>query len=660
MDEKIINNIKTLAAEMISHAQSGHTGIVLSAAPILYTLYTKHINIEASNPKWINRDRFIMSAGHGSALLYSILYFSGFDLTIEDLKKFRKIGSKTPGHPEVGVTPGVDMSTGPLGQGIASAVGMSLIGKLLSEKYVLPNMRRIEQGISLFDYKIYVLCGDGDLMEGISYEATSLAGNLNLDNLILLYDSNNISLDGDTSNTFTENVIDRFKAMGWYTDLVRNGNDINAIDNAISKAKTAGKPALIEIKTIIGKDTKYEGTNVIHGKPLTSEELNELKLKLNIPLQDFYVDEEAIKTFRKMMFERSQTNYSEWKENYKKYVDTYLNGVDNSLNYLFNFESEFNLLNLEIENNSKKSTRDLNANLMQKIAEILPNFIGGSADLSSSTRTYLKNYTDIKDGHYDGKNIWFGVREHAMGAILNGIALSNFRPFGSTFLTFSDYLKPAIRMSSLMNLPVIYIFSHDSITVGEDGPTHQPIEQLSTLRNIPNLNVFRPADIKELIGSWKVILNSTHNPSALILSKQEFEPLITTNSNLINKGAYIVRKENNYLSGIIIATGSEVYTALEIAKQLYDEKKIDIRVISMPVVELFLKQTKEYKQELLPLGYKTIVIEASSSTGWHQFVYNENYLITLNQFGASGTKDEVLEQFNFDYESIKKRVEALF
>ncbi|MEG1647284.1 MAG: transketolase [Bacilli bacterium] len=660
MDEKIINNIKTLAAEMISHAQSGHTGIVLSAAPILYTLYTKHINIEASNPKWINRDRFIMSAGHGSALLYSILYFSGFDLTIEDLKKFRKIGSKTPGHPEVGVTPGVDMSTGPLGQGIASAVGMSLIGKLLSEKYVLPNMRRIEQGISLFDYKIYVLCGDGDLMEGISYEATSLAGNLNLDNLILLYDSNNISLDGDTSNTFTENVIDRFKAMGWYTDLVRNGNDINAIDNAISKAKTAGKPALIEIKTIIGKDTKYEGTNVIHGKTLTSEELNELKLKLNIPLQDFYVDEEAIKTFRKMMFERSQTNYSEWKENYKKYVDTYLNGVDNSLNYLFNFESEFNLLNLEIENNSKKSTRDLNANLMQKIAEILPNFIGGSADLSSSTRTYLKNYTDIKDGHYDGKNIWFGVREHAMGAILNGIALSNFRPFGSTFLTFSDYLKPAIRMSSLMNLPVIYIFSHDSITVGEDGPTHQPIEQLSTLRNIPNLNVFRPADIKELIGSWKVILNSTHNPSALILSKQEFEPLITTNSNLINKGAYIVRKENNYLSGIIIATGSEVYTALEIAKQLYDEKKIDIRVISMPVVELFLKQTKEYKQELLPLGYKTIVIEASSSTGWHQFVYNENYLITLNQFGASGTKDEVLEQFNFDYESIKKRVEALF
>lgn len=652
MDERIINNIKSLAVEMINKANSGHTGIVLSAAPIIYTLYSRHIMIDQKNPNWLNRDRFIMSAGHGSALLYATLYYAGFNLTIDDLKNFRQIHSKTPGHPEVGVTEGVDMSTGPLGQGIATSVGMALASKINYEKYIVPKMGKIEDGEHLFDNKIYVLCGDGDLMEGVSYEACSLAGSLNLDNLIVLYDSNNISLDGDTSNTFTESLIDRFKAMGWYTDLVKDGNDISLIDKAIEKAKSALSPAFIEIKTIIGKDTSYEGTNAIHGKPLSKEEVDNLKQKLNIPLEEFYVDNEAMYHFRKMITDRSSSK--EWMNNYQRYADLYLN---NEVNYLEEMP-KINLLNLEFNNNDAKATRDLNHIVMQEISKILPNFIGGSADLRSSTKAFLDGENDIKDSHYNGKNIWFGVREHAMGSILNGLALSNFRPFGSTFLTFSDYLKPAIRMSSLMNLPVTYIFSHDSISVGEDGPTHEPIEQLSSLRMIPNLDVFRPCDINELLGSWNVILNK-QNPSALILSKDAHEPLITSDKNLVSKGAYIVRKETNRLNGIIISTGVDVHTAYKLANELYNECNLDIRVISMPSLEIFKKQSKEYYNELFPLGYKVIVIESASSMPWHQFVYNENYLITLDNFGLSGKPNDVLKEFNFDYETIKRRVQKL-
>lgn len=658
MDEKIINNIKTLAIEAISNAKSGHTGIVLSAAPILYTLYAKHINVDVKNPKWINRDRFVMSAGHGSALLYSILHFAGFDIKIDDLKKFRQIDSITPGHPEYGVTPGVDMTTGPLGQGIASAVGMAIVGKYLSDNFVLPKMGVKEKGTSIFDYKVYVLCSDGDLMEGISYEAASLAGNLNLDNLIVLYDSNNISLDGDITNTFTEDVLERFKALGWYTDLVRNGNDVSAIDKAITKAKTSSRPSIIEVKTIIGKDTDYEGTNVIHGKFLTGDEVKKIKNKLGVNDLEFYVDETLVQMFRKSMLERNKKVLNIWNDNYTKYVNLYLNGDSSSLSYLFDGKINVDLLGLSFNNIEKMSTRDLNNILLQKIVKLVPNFIGGSADLGVSTRTYINTESDIKDSHYTGRNIWFGVREHAMGAILNGIALSNFKPFGSTFLVFSDYLKPAIRLACLMKLPVTYIFTHDSISIGEDGPTHQPVEQLASLRAIPNLNVFRPADMNELIGSWNYIINS-QEPNALILSKQEFTPIATTDKEQIIKGAYVVRKETGRLNGIIIATGSELYTALDIANQLYEEKRLDIRVISMPSMELFLKQDKKYYEKLLPIGYKVVVIEASSSFGWHQFVYNSNYLITIDSFGTSGKNYDVLKKMNFEYESIKERVENL-
>jgi len=660
MDNKIINNIKTLGIDMINEAGSGHPGIVLGAAPIIYTIYANHMNVNVNDPKWINRDRFVMSAGHGSALLYSTLFMAGFDLSVDDLKKFRKIDSKTPGHPEYGVTPGVDMSTGPLGQGFASAVGMALAGKVLNQKYKFQKKNAFDNDRSLIDYKVYVLCGDGDLMEGISYEAASLAGNLNLDNLIVLYDSNNISLDGDTSNTFTENVLDRFKSMGWYTDSVKNGMSVNDIDRAIDKAKKSMKPSFIKVKTIIGKDSAWEGTNKVHGKGLEQDDIINLKGKLMMPNSPFYVDDSLRKNFRNKIYERSSIKYEIFNRSYSEYVNEYLNGDNSSLSYLFDDKIVIDLFKYQwrFDYDKKVALRVSNGEILNQINKLIPNLIGGSADLASSTNTYLKECGDIKDEHFDGKNIWFGVREHAMGAILNGIALSKFRPFGSTFLVFSDYLKPSIRLSALMNLPVTYIFTHDSVSIGQDGPTHQPIEQLASLRAIPNFNVYRPADSKEIIGCYQSILNDG-KPSALVLSRNEVSMMENTSMEETLKGAYIIRKENDKLHGIIIATGSEVHTAYHIAYDLYEQEGIDLRVISMPSIEIFKEQSKEYKENLLPIGIKTFVIEAGSSAFWHQFVYNEKYLMTIDKFGQSGAKDEVLEYCDFSYEQIKDKITKL-
>jgi len=660
MDNKIINNIKTLGIDMITEAGSGHPGIVLGAAPIIYTLYAYHMNINVNDPKWINRDRFVMSAGHGSALLYSTLFMAGYNLSIDDLKKFRKIDSKTPGHPEYGVTPGVDMSTGPLGQGFASAVGMALAGKILNNKFKFQKKNTFDNERSLIDYKVYVLCGDGDLMEGISYEAASLAGNLNLDNLIVLYDSNNVSLDGETSNTFTENVLDRFAAMGWHTECVKDGMDVKSIDRAIDRAKKSMKPSLIEVKTIIGKDSVWEGTNKVHGKVLEEDDIAKLKGKLLMPPDKFYVDNNLTKQFRKQISERSSIKYEIFNRNYNEYVKEYLNGDNSRLNYLFNDNLNIDLLNQDwhLDYEQKEATRVSGGKILNQINRLFPNLIGGAADVSSSTNTYLKECGDIKDEHFDGQNIWFGVREHAMGAILNGLALNNFRPFGSTFLVFSDYLKPAIRLSALMNLPVTYIFTHDSVNIGADGPTHQPIEQLASLRSIPNFNVYRPADSKEIVGCYQSIFSSK-KPSALILSRHEVSMLKETSMEETLKGAYIIRNEINKLHGIIIATGTEVHTAYYIAQELYEKEGLDLRVISMPSMEVFKQQSSEYRNKLLPIGYKTFVIEAGSSFGWHQFVYNEKYLMTIDKFGKSGTKDEVLDYCNFNYEQIKEKIKKL-
>ncbi len=653
MDNQVINNIKSLGIDMINEAKSGHPGIVLGAAPILYTLYKNHLNINPSDPNWFNRDRFVMSAGHGSALLYSVLFMAGY-LELEDLKQFRKIHSRTPGHPELGITPGVDISTGPLGQGFASAVGMAIASKKLNQELRFPKKSFLEAESSLIDHKVYVLCSDGDMMEGITSEAASIAGNLKLNNLIVLYDSNHISLDGTTKFTLKENILKKFEAMNWNTIYVKNGNDVSHINRAITKAKSSSKPTIIELNTIIGEGTELEGTSQIHGKPLSNVAIENLKTKLNIPNTPFYVNSEAREYFQQKIATHVNNAYTIWSEHY----NTFMNQTNHeAYNFLFGKENSFNLLNYEFHFDfEKEATRVTNHEIMKVITQNLPNFIGGSADLSSATGTYLEEQKDITDQDYSGKNILFGVREQAMGAILNGISTYHYRTFGSTFLSFSDYMKPSIRMSALMKLPVTYIFSHDSINIGEDGPTHQPIEQLASLRATPNLNVYRPCDANELIGSWNTILKEQSTPNALILSRVDVPNLNISKKELVEKGAYIIFSERNQLQAILIATGTEVHTAIHIAYDLYQTYHIGIRVVSMPCMEKFLEQSKEYQEDILPTGYKKIVIESGSSFGWEKFVYNEKYLICLQNFGFSGSKDEVLKEMNFDYETIKNRV----
>ena len=646
-DEKIISAIKALSIAEISKAKSGHPGIALGAAPILYTLYSKHMMIDINDDKWINRDRFIMSAGHGSALLYATLYMSGFNLSIKDLKNFRQIDSNTPGHPETGITPGVDCSTGPLGQGIATAVGIAAAERYLSEKFN-----------KLLDYKTYVLCGEGDLMEGISYEACSLAGNLKLGNLIVLYDSNNVTLDGDAKKSFDEDILKRFDAMGWHTDMVADGNNPILIDMAISKAKRrTDKPSFIEIKTIIGRDSLLQGTNKVHGSPLTKEDVRQLKDKLKLD-NDLFSN---ISNLRKEMANFIRIRVTHDKKKWDTKYNAYLNSCDDETKRFLESlreDKRYDITRLFKEKTFEDDgLRNINGIIMNEIANNYPAFLGGSADLSSSTKTYLNKFGDFSSTNYGGKNFWFGVREHAMGAFINGLALSGLRPFCSTFLAFSDYLKPSIRMASLMNLPSTFVFTHDSVMIGEDGPTHQPIEQLPMLRSIPNHYVYRPCDANEIIGSWQTILNND-KPSSIILSRSKCKNLDVTDQLSVKKGAYIIRKEKKKLFGIIIATGSEVSLALDIAEKL-SNKGMEIRVVSMPCMELFEEQPNSYKEEILPIGYKTFVIERSSKFGWHKYVYSDKYIMGLDSFGYSGKSEDVLKKLKLDDESIYKRIEKL-
>lgn len=663
IDKKIIDNIKALAIDMIEVAGSGHPGIALGAATALYTLYAKHMNINTNDEKWVDRDRFVMSAGHGSALLYATLFAAGYNLTIDDMKNFRKIGSKTPGHPEYGVTPGVDMSTGPLGQGFASAVGIAMAETMLANKYNEKRKSLFESGKDLFDYNTYVLCSDGDLMEGVSAEAASLAGNYKLGKLIVLYDSNNISLDGSTNLSFTENVLKRFDAMGWHTQYVRDGENVEEIDKAINRAKkVTDKPSIIEIKTIIGNGSLLAGTNAVHGKPLTKDDITQLKEKLDVRAIAFSMSNEATQEFRGMIASRSGKKYSAWAEVFKNYIEKAPEDIKGQLVSISKNNPATNIdlpkLMWQFNDDMKEPLRDTNGKVMGVVADSVFNFIGGNADLASSTKAYLPKYPVYNITSYVGRNIFFGVREHAMGAILNGLAISGFRVFGSTFLAFADYLKPAIRMAALMNLPVTYVFTHDAINIGSDGPTHQPIEQLAMLRSTPNLDVYRPADAREVVGAWDSILKS-NRPSVIAISRNEAHLLVNSSMAEVNKGAYIVRKEALHLTGIIIATGSEVPLALSVAEELYKEG-IDLRVVSMPCVEKYLEQPADYRESLLPVGYKTIVVEAGSSFGWFRFVYNDKYLMTIDKFGASGSKDEVLNYCDFTAEQLKAKIEKLF
>lgn len=648
MDEKIINNIKSLAIDMIQEAGSGHPGIALGAAPILYTLYANHLNVSTSDPNWMNRDRFVMSAGHGSALLYATLYMAGFSLTIQDLKRFRHHPSKTPGHPEVGVTPGVDVSTGPLGQGIATAVGLALGEKMLK-------VRTLKENKSLVDHKVYVLCGDGDLMEGISYEATSLAGSLSLDNLIVLYDSNQITLDGTTFLSSKENTKERFKSIGWDYLFVKDGTNVASINKAITKAKTCKKPVIIEIKTTIGKGSYLEGTNQVHGKLLTIDDVKQLKYNLGVPSTPFFVDETLRNEFRRKVAERSNVAYTRWANIYREFAQD--QDWMKKIAFSFNGNIQCNFLNYDFKlENIKEATRVTNKKIMNEIASYIPFLIGGAADVASSTNAYLENQGDIIAGNFAGKNIRFGIREHAMGAIANGLALSNFRTFASTFLCFADYLKPAIRMSSLMHLPVIYIFTHDTILVGQDGSTHQPIEQLAMLRSIPNTYVYRPSDAKEVIGAWNTILNKNDAPSILILSRTEVPQIPTTNASLVEKGAYIIHKEVEKLDLVIIASGTEVQTAFSLMEQLKREYQLETRIVSMPSMNLFEEQPKEYQEQVLSNCKHIFMLEASSTLGLERYASDTNHVLGLDRFGVSGVKEEVLKEMQFDFDSLKQRI----
>lgn len=645
IEEKIIGEIKSLGLDMIEEAGSGHPGIVLGAAPILYTLYLNHLRFDASNPNFYNRDRFIMSAGHGSSLLYSILYFAGYDLSLDDLKAFRRLNSKTPGHPEYKKTPGVEMTTGPLGQGFATAVGYAI-----AEKHTEALINKKEKVI---DYNIYCLCGDGDLMEGVSYEAASLAGSLKLDNLIVLYDSNKTTMDGKIDNVFDEDITKRFESMNW--TVLTTSDEPQDIDDAIIKAKEADKPTIIQVATTIGKDSSLADSNKSHSGCFDKEEISKIKTTLGVRDIPFTISNEAVEEFRSYIKERNKdlvTNFDEIKE----MLDEEKMCI---LNKLINPDKSIKLTTLDYTkpDDNEELLRISAKKVLNSYSLISPLIIGGNADTSSSTKIYLNELTPFTKDNYIGRNINFGVREHAMASIANGLALAGYRPFVSTFLSFSDYLKPALRLTALMDLPVTYIFTHDSISIGQDGPTHQPVEQLVSLRAIPNMEVFRPADSNEVIGSFKTIYEN-NSPSSLIIGRDSIKILESTSISATSKGGYIVHNEERKLDGVIIATGEEVTLALEVM-QLLKEKGYDLRVVSMPSIERYNNLTKEEKEELLPLGVKKFVIEKGSSYSWYSFVYKDSYLFTLDKFGASGKTEEVNSFYGFTKEEISLKIEAL-
>lgn len=644
---KIIDNLRALSIDIIHEANSGHPGIALGSAPIIYTLYAKHLKINPSDPSWINRDRFIMSCGHGSSLLYATLYMAGYPLSLDDLKTFRSIHSKTPGHPEYLVTPGVDMSTGPLGQGFASAVGIAIGESYLREHYK-------KQNLDLFNYYTYVLCSDGDLMEGVSYEAAALAGTLKLNKLIVLYDLNKICLDGPTNTVNQIDIQKYFSSLNWNVITV-DGEDINGIDNAITKAKQSSQPNIIIVNTTIGKYSKLEGTKEVHGTPLTEDDITHIKNQIGIRDIPFTVSNEAKEEMQSMIELRCLDEYQKWNLKFDELPDNIKQELtkikENDLS-LDNTDIDYVISEEETESLRESSSKVLNSLANNNL------LLGGSADLSSSIITKLTQFTDYSKDNHLGRNINYGVREHAMGAIMNGITLAGIRNFGSTYLAFSDYLKPALRLACQMNLPNIYIFSHDSISVGKDGPTHQPVEQLVSLRATPNLDVFRPADANEMIGSYKVIASKKQGPSAIILGRNSTKLKTTTSINEVKKGAYIVREEEKQLNAIIISSGEELDLALAASNQLL-EKGYDIRVVSMPCISLFKQQKPSYHDEILPSKVKTFVIEASSSYSWYEFATDERYLITVDQYGYSGDKNDVLDEFGLTVEKITDKIENL-
>ncbi len=648
-DSLAVNTLRVLSIEMIQKAKSGHPGLPMGAAPMAYVLWNKVMNV---NPKtgrtWTNRDRFVLSAGHGSALLYSLLHLSGYDVSIDDLKNFRQWGSKTPGHPEVNHTDGVEATTGPLGQGIANAVGMAMSEAHLASKFNKP-------GFDIVDHYIYVIHGDGCLMEGVSQEAASLAGHLKLGKLIMLYDSNNISLDGPTSMAFTDDIKKKFEAYGWQHILVKDGNNLNEIYEAIESAKLEkNKPSIIEIKTIIGYGAEKQGTSAVHGSPLGEDGVIYAKKSYGYDYPAFTVPKEVEKRFKDEIQKRGEEAEKVWNKKFEEYKCKYKDLADEYLNSFENKGYEVTLK--DYEEGMSIATRSSSYDAIQQIASELPNFWGGSADLSASNKTMNKAGGDFTPDNYAGRNIWFGVREFAMAAAMNGIALhGGTRVYGGTFFVFSNYMLPAVRMAALQKLPVIYVMTHDSIAVGEDGPTHEPIEQLASVRSIPNLNVIRPADGNEMNAAWKRALKETNRPTMLVLTRQNL-PILKGTKELsdvgVNKGAYILSEAKGEIDGIIIATGSEVQLALA-AQDILEKEGYYVRVVSMPAQNIFDEQPDAYREKILPSHItKRLIIEAGSSFGWGKYAGLNGKTLTIDTWGASAPGDRIFKEYGFSIENV--------
>ena len=650
IDTKSVNSIRVLAADAIQKANSGHPGLPLGSAPMAYELWANHMNHNPKDPKWENRDRFILSGGHGSALLYSLLHFFGYGITIEDMKNFRQLGSKTPGHPEYGHTVGVEATTGPLGAGMAMAVGMAMAENHLAATFNKENF-------PVVDHYTYVLGGDGCMMEGISYEAFSLAGTLGLEKLIVLYDSNNISIEGDTNIAFRENVRKRFESFGFHTQLVEDGNDLDAIGKAIEAAKAEkGRPSMIEIKTKIGAGCPAkEGKASAHGEPLGVE--NVAALRANLGIADngpFVLDQDVYDHFAKLAEEKAAAEdawnalFADYCKTYpemKELWDTYHN-TDNA-KCLYDLDEFWNSFD------KPEATRNVSGKLLNIINNVVPNMFGGAADLAPSTKTNMKDAGDYSKENPLGKNIHFGIREIAMAAIGNGIALhGGLRPFVSTFFVFSDYVKPMARLSALMGVPLTYVLTHDSIGVGEDGPTHEPIEQLAMLRAMPNFYVYRPADATECAAAWYFATNKKDAPTALVLSRQNL-PQLDGSSQEALKGGYILEDSaKNTPDAIIIATGSEVSLAVEAKKELAAEN-IDVRVVSMPCMDLFEDQPDEYKDAVLPKNITARVgVEALSEFGWGRYIGINGEFVGMKSFGASAPGSQLFEHFGITKDAV--------
>ena len=650
-----IATIRSLGIDTINKANSGHPGMVLGSAPALYTLFNKELNIYNKEAEWINRDRFVLASGHASALLYSMLHLTGFDVTIDDLKNFRQLNSRTPGHPEIEMTHGVDASSGPLGQGIPMAAGMAMTEKFLASQYNKENF-------DIIDHYTYVLCGDGDMQEGVTYEAASLAGHLSLGKLIVLYDANKVTLDGPLSMSFSENVKKRYEACNWQVLEVKDGNDINEIHKAIKKGKKEQfKPTLIIVNTVIGFGSANQGTNKVHGAPLGKEDGKNAKLSYGFDHDEFYVPEEVYEDFKKKTIKRGKSKFNKWNKLFNEYKEQYpteAKQLEDAIAGKYSLNIDELLKNYPVGHND--ATRNTSLEVIQEVAKQNPTFLSGTADLASSTKTKIKDEDDFSVENYNGRNLVFGIREFAMVAIMNGMTLhKGVKVSAGGFLVFSDYFKAAVRMACLMKLPIILPLSHDSIAVGEDGPTHQPIEQFAMLRSIPNMHVIRPGDAVEMAAAWKLAIESTENPTALILTRQNVETMENSSVEGVSKGAYVIGKEENHLDAIIIASGSEVNLAMK-AKKVLLEKGIDVRVVSMPCQEIFDQQDEQYKEAVLPNAMrKRLSVEMASSFGWHKYVGLDGITMSIDEFGKSAPAQDVIQSYGFTVDGVVENIEKL-